>query len=130
MTTDTAWRLQTGATLLPDGVRFTVWAPDAGRVEVQLEGPDGPSFHPLDRGAEGYHEGFVPDLGPGTRYRYRLDGGDAYPDPCSRFQPEGPHGPSEVIDPAAFRWTDGAWPGLTADGMVVYELHVGTMTPE
>ena len=52
------------------------------------------------------------------------------PDPASRFQPEGPHGPSEVVDPAAFRWTDGDWAGVPARGQVIYELHVGTFTPE
>jgi maltooligosyltrehalose trehalohydrolase len=71
----------------------------------------------------------VPGIGAGVRYRYRLDGGHAFPDPSSRFQPEGVHGPSEVVDPAAFSWTDQEWPGLTMDGLVIYELHVGTYTP-
>ena len=74
--------------------------------------------------------GFVPGLGAGTRYRFRLDGKESYPDPRSDYQPEGPHGPSEVVDRAAFEWTDGGWSGLSADGLVVYELHVGTYTPE
>jgi maltooligosyltrehalose trehalohydrolase len=63
------------------------------------------------------------------RYRYKL--GDAlYPDPASRFQPEGPHGPSQVVDPSAFAWTDGAWKGPAAEGRVIYEMHIGTFTPE
>jgi maltooligosyltrehalose trehalohydrolase len=77
----------------------------------------------------GYFSGFAEGAGAGTRYRFRLDGGDAYPDPASRFQPEGPHGPSEVIDPA-FAWTDGEWRGLAPEGQVFYELHVGTFTRE
>ena len=61
---------------------------------------------------------------------YRLDRGPSYPDPASRFQPEGVHGPSEVIDPLAFRWSDETWPGLTIDDLIVYELHVGAYTAE
>jgi maltooligosyltrehalose trehalohydrolase len=75
------------------------------------------------------HEGVVAGIGPGARYRLRLDDGPALPDPCSRFQPKGVHGPSEVVDPA-FAWTDEGWPGLSADGLAIYELHVGTYTPE
>src|SRR5205823_3386241 len=67
----------------------------------------------------------------GTRYRFRLDGEQAlYPDPASRFQPDGVHGPSQVIDPGAFRWTDGAWRGAGLHGQVLYEMHVGTFTHE
>ena len=73
----------------------------------------------LEREADGYFAGLVANAGPGTRYRFRLDGdADLYPDPASRFQPEGPHGPSEVVDPAAFRWTDADWPGVTLAGQV------------
>jgi maltooligosyltrehalose trehalohydrolase len=79
---------------------------------------------------DGYFSVLAPQAAPGTRYRFRLDGGDALPDPASRWQPEGPHGPSEVVDPSAFQWTDGNWPGLTARGQVLYELHIGTFTPE
>jgi maltooligosyltrehalose trehalohydrolase len=68
--------------------------------------------------------------GAGTRYRYRLDGERAWPDPCSRAQPEGVRGPSEAVDPAAFAWTDGGWSGVALGDLVLYELHVGTFTPE
>lgn len=117
-----------GANLQPDGsTRFRVWAPDRQRVEVALETPDGEERHLLERDALGYHAGSC--RGPaGTRYRYRLDGGDAFPDPCSRFQPEGPHGPSEVVDPGAFAWSDAGFPGLSLEGQVLYELHVGAFT--
>lgn len=118
-----------GATLVPEGVRFRVWAPNAERIEVVLEGSGESGHRPLARGADGMHGGIVPGIGAGARYRYRLDGGDAFPDPAARFQPAGVHGPSEVIDPA-FPWSDDGWPGLAADGLVVYELHVGTYTPE
>jgi maltooligosyltrehalose trehalohydrolase len=67
---------------------------------------------------------------PGARYKYRLDGGDSFPDPASRYQPDGVHGPSQVVDPAAFTWTDSDWQGIPLDDLVIYELHVGTATPE
>ena len=66
----------------------------------------------------------------GTLYRYRVNEEWGYPDPCSRSQPEGVHGPSQVVDPAVFRWTDGGWRGPDAESLVIYELHVGTYTPE
>jgi maltooligosyltrehalose trehalohydrolase len=83
---------------------------------------------PLTPEAEGYFAGHVASASAGTRYRYRLDDGEDCPDPASRFQPEGPHGPSEVIDADAFAWTDDGWPGVTREGQVIYELHVGTFT--
>jgi maltooligosyltrehalose trehalohydrolase len=89
---------------------------------------DGSTPYPLVREGDGTFTGIVAGAGPGTRYRYRLDGGDAFPDPASRFQPDGVHGPSEVVDPSAFAWSDGAWPGPSLAGLVVYELHVGTFT--
>jgi maltooligosyltrehalose trehalohydrolase len=79
---------------------------------------------------EGYFSGTVPDARAGTLYRYRLDGGDRYPDPVSRFQPEGPHGPSQVVDPAGYPWRDRDWKGARLPGQVLYELHVGTFTRE
>ena len=83
---------------------------------------------PLQAEAGGYFSGVVEAM-PGTRYHLRLDTTDRLlPDPASRFQPEGPHGPSEVVDPLAFRWTDDGWHGATLAGQVVYELHVGTFT--
>ena len=78
---------------------------------------------------EGVFEGRA-DAGPGDDYRYRLDGGDPLPDPCSRAQPEGVGGPSRVVDPAAVAWDEGGWAGLDRRGLVLYELHVGTFTPE
>src|SRR5439155_16852125 len=67
----------------------------------------------------------------GTRYRYRLGDDDrGYPDPASRFQPEGPHGPSEIVDPRAFEWSDDSWRGVSIEGKVLYEMHVCTFTRE
>src|SRR5205823_1026225 len=81
--------------------------------------------------ADGYHAGRVADIGAGTSYRFRLDGGALLvPDPASRFQPQGPHGDSEVIDPSAFEWTDAEWTGVAPEGQVIYEMHIGTFTQE
>jgi maltooligosyltrehalose trehalohydrolase len=114
---------------------FRVWAPRRRAVEVVVAGLG--SFpltaeEPAPGGAAGYFSGAVAGAGDGARYQFRLDG-DAhlYPDPASRFQPEGPHGPSQIVDPSRFAWTDGAWRGIAgAAGQVIYELHVGTFTPE
>jgi maltooligosyltrehalose trehalohydrolase len=121
-------RLPIGAEPSPDGSHFRVWAPSASRVEVVVEG-DGASVA-LSPEPDGYHAGLVPGVCAGARYRYRLDGGDALPDPASRYQPDGPHGPSVVVDPGTFAWNDEAWRGVSARGLVVYEMHVGTFTLE
>ena len=122
------WRPSIGAWPERDGVRFRVWAPKEPGVSVVIEG-DPPRVEPLERYADGTFGALVDGLGPGARYRYRISSGE-FPDPASRFQPEGVHGPSEVIDPAQFRWLDRGWSGLTLDELVVYELHVGTFSPE
>jgi maltooligosyltrehalose trehalohydrolase len=101
-----------------------VWAPRAETLEVVLD-PGGGT--PLVREADGYFSGRL-TARVGARYRYRLDGRVAYPDPASRRQPEGVHGPSEIVDPAAFTWSDAGWPGVGPAGQVIYELHVGTFT--
>ena len=84
----------------------------------------------MQRLAGGYHAVLVPEVVAGNRYRYRLSGQDAFPDPASRFQPDGPHGPSQVVDPTAFPWHDGQWPGVGIQGQVIYEMHIGTFTRE
>ncbi len=110
-----------------EGVHFRVWAPLRTGVEVVI-GPQ--SSTALQGEGGGYFSGFVSGAGPGTRYRFRLDGGESFPDPVSRFQPEGPHGPSEVVDPSSFPWSDKDWPGLELEGQVISEIHIGTFTPE
>lgn len=111
------------------GTHFRVWAPAARSVDVVLEGSTGHAT-PLQDEGKGYFSGLLPQAQPGTRYRFRLDRKEAFADPASRWQPEGPHGPSEVVDPQAFAWTDAGWPGVTPRGQVLYEMHIGTFTPE
>ena len=118
-------RLPVGAEVIGDGVEFRVWAPERTRVEVVIENGRTQSLTPRDKG---YFVGTVPGVGDGARYRYRIDGADLYPDPATRFQPEGPHGPSQVVDPDRFSWTDAAWKGCKLEGQVIYELHIGTFT--
>ena len=122
-------RLPVGAEPQPDGgVHFRVWAPrcrrDRGRDRRSRTG---------STGARGRRVLLLwsPTARAGMRYRFRLDRGEtALPDPASRFQPEGPHGPSEIVDPATFAWTDGAWRGIAREQLVIYEMHVGTFTQE
>ena len=131
-----ARRLPIGAEVLPEGgLHFRVWAPRRRRVEVVLEqsapGRSGALIAELEPEGDGYFSGRMAAAATGMRYRFRLDGERAlYPDPASRFQPEGPHGPSQVIDPARFRWTDADWRGADLHGQVIYEMHIGTFTRE
>jgi maltooligosyltrehalose trehalohydrolase len=120
-------RYAIGAEVHPGAVHFRVWAPRRRSVDVVFE--DGRRPTPLIPEPGGYFVDLVEGVEPGTLYRFRLDGGDAFPDPASRFQPEGPHGPSQVVDPT-FAWTDAAWAGVSREGQVVYEMHVGTFTRE
>ncbi|MEW6324253.1 MAG: malto-oligosyltrehalose trehalohydrolase [Nitrospirota bacterium] len=122
------WKLGLGAEVLEGATRFRVWAPKRQRVEVVLDG-DARTV-PLSPEENGYFSATAPGVGAGVLYRYRLDGGGSFPDPCSRFQPQGPHGPSLVVDPAAYRWRDEDWRGVTLPGQVLYELHVGAFTRE
>ncbi|MGE3706148.1 MAG: malto-oligosyltrehalose trehalohydrolase [Vicinamibacterales bacterium] len=110
---------------------FRVWAPAHHRVRVVFERGDGAMerAEALVRDPDGHFRGTVADTAPGLRYRYELDDGSRLPDPASRYQPEGPHGPSEIVDPSAFAWTDASWAGVRLPGQVLYELHVGTFTP-
>jgi maltooligosyltrehalose trehalohydrolase len=107
--------------------RFGVWAPRARRVEVRL-------LSPQERAADleekdGYHQATLEGVEPGSLYLYRLDGRIERPDPTSRFQPKGVHGPSQVVDPD-FPWEDRCWCGLPLKNYVIYELHVGTFTAQ
>jgi maltooligosyltrehalose trehalohydrolase len=111
------------------GAHVRVWAPACRQLEV-VDATNESSRWKLDRDSEGYHAGFIKSLSVGARYWLVLDGDKRRPDPCSRFQPEGPHGPSQIVDPDAFAWTDARWTGLMPDGQVLYEMHVGTFTPE
>ncbi len=121
-------RFPVGAECVEAGcASFRVWAPRSRRVRVVFDdGRDGI----LTAEPDGHFAGVLEAVA-GSRYRFQLDEGERrYPDPASRFQPEGPHGWSEVVDARAFRWNDGAWRGVSMPGQVLYELHVGTFTPE
>ena len=124
----TGWRPALGAWRDGTGTRFRVWAPERNEVDLVLEGPAA-RVVPLEKFPDGTFGALVPGLEAGARYRYRLDGQGPFPDPASRFQPEGVHGPSEVVDPSAFEWTDADWPGVAHEALVLYELHVGTFSP-
>jgi maltooligosyltrehalose trehalohydrolase len=118
-----------GAQLLEGGrCAFRVWAPLAERVDLVLvDGDDEPV--PLQRDERGYHQTIVEGITEGTRYRYRLDGDSQFPDPASRLQPEGVHGPSAVVG-TEFDWRVDRWTAPRLDEYVIYELHVGTFTDE
>lgn len=119
-----------GATYLGENrCTFLVWAPFAERVELHLLAPT-ERLVPLQRDDTGYHAALVEGVAPGARYLYRLDGAKERPDPASRLQPDGVHGPSQVVDPRAYTWQHPAWHGLPLRSLVIYELHVGTFTPE
>jgi len=110
------------------GVHFRLWAPRCREVVVEIEGLE-PAM--LQSEPDGYFSAWSQLARAGMRYLFRLDQGEtALPDPASRFQPEGPHGPSEIIDPEDFAWTDGAWRGVPRERLVIYEMHIGTFTPE
>ena len=117
-----------GAWIEEGGARFRVWAPDRTRVELILEDRAG-EVRALDGAEDGTFSGFVPGARAGERYRYRLDGEGPFPDPASRFQPDGVHGPSEIVDPRRFLWSDEGWRGVAMEELILYELHVGTFSP-
>ena len=130
-----AWSLERGARVLEHGVRFGVWAPNAERVLVKIFEPrrDGVRTreHALHSAGKGVFEGTIDGIGAGADYKYVLigtNGRQEVPDPVSRWQPQGVHGPSRVVDPAAFHWTDSSWRGLTMADYAIYELHVGTFS--
>jgi maltooligosyltrehalose trehalohydrolase len=116
---------QLGARYKDGACHFLVWAPYAHNVELHITSPQ-EQFIPMNRKPHGYYRAVIKGLQPGSRYYYRLDGRD-YPDPASRFQPEGVHGPSQVVDPT-FTWNDTHWAGLPLQHYVIYELHIGTFT--
>jgi maltooligosyltrehalose trehalohydrolase len=123
-------RLSAGVELLGhEGGHARVWAPGRQSVEVVADGKRSQSWS-LARESDGFFSGLLPGAAAGDRYWYRLDGELLRPDPASRFQPDGPHGPSMIVDPSAFGWTDRGWRGIEADAHAVYEMHIGTFTPE
>jgi malto-oligosyltrehalose trehalohydrolase len=122
-------RMPFGAELLLDGsVRFRVWAPEAAFLHLALEGSA--ERMPMARVDGGWHELVTAAATAGSLYRFVLPNGMQVPDPASRFQPRDVNGPSEVIDPAAYRWRSVAWKGCPWEEVVLYEMHMGTFTPE
>jgi maltooligosyltrehalose trehalohydrolase len=121
--------VKTGAHYLGNGeCEFIVWSPTLNSVAVEILTPQ-QQVIPLKPQGEEYWQTKVNDVYPGTLYRYVLDGENAFADPASQYQPEGVHGPSQVID-HQFEWTDNGWNGIPLESMIFYELHVGTFTPE
>ena len=120
---------QRGAVSLGDGaVRFSVWAPKPRTIELRLRRGKGTDTIPLRARGEGAYEVTVEDVPEGATYLYRLDAERDRPDPVSRWRPEGVHGPSAIVDPSRFRWTDSDWRGVAMADLVIYELHVGTFS--
>jgi maltooligosyltrehalose trehalohydrolase len=128
-------RYPIGAELIgANETHFRVWAPKAQRVDLVLEESAeknaNRTIQPLEREDGGYFSG-VAHAAAGSLYRFRLNNAvHFHPDPASRFQPHGPHGPSQVVDPTRFQWTDSEWPGVKMKGQIIYEMHIGTFTPE
>lgn len=120
------------------GVHFRVWAPRRRKADLVITGGPGSNpagsparIVPMQSEGDGCFFVFASEAAHGTRYRYRLDDSVmSYPDPVSRFQPEGPHESSQVIDPGLFQWSDHDWRGVPLKGQVFYEMHIGTFTPE
>ncbi len=120
-------RMPFGAELRDDGVAFRLWAPSRPSASVVIDGVE----HALEPRTGGWFERELRDARAGTRYAFAFPGADVrVPDPASRFQPEGVHGPSEVVDPRAYTWRESGWRGRPWHETVLYELHVGTFTPE
>ena len=127
-----ASRAERGVVLEEAGATFTVWAPSATSVTLHVATGAARGEHVMSPVADepGVVAAFVDGVRAGDRYGYRLDGSDPLPDPASRAQPDGVHGLSQVVDPRAFAWDDAHWPGLALADFLIYEMHVGTFTPE
>jgi maltooligosyltrehalose trehalohydrolase len=119
-----------GAVPVRGGVRFRIWAPAARQLTLVLHDGAAAGERAVPRDEEGVFDLIVDGAAAGNRYSYRIDSGDCRPDPASRFQPDGVHGPSEVIDPSTFRWSDARWSGRPPADRILYELHIGTFSPE
>ncbi len=115
-----------GAEISDEGVRFALWAPTAREVKLVLDGAE----DPLDRQDDGWYRTVSARAGAGSRYGYKIDGNLVVPDPASRHQPDDVHGLSRVVDPNIYEWSDAAWTGRPWEETVLYEAHVGTVTPE
>lgn len=123
-------RMRFGAEIDDGGTaHFRLWAPAAEHVDLVLEAGDGSRVLPMESTGEGWYETATPEAEAGARYRYRINGDLLVPDPASRFQPQDVHGPSELIEPRGYDWSDFEWRGRPWQDVVLYELHVGAFTP-
>lgn len=122
------WEMTLGANSKKDKVTFKVWAPQCSTIEVVIEPSN--DLIPLERKEGGYFIGEASHLKPETLYWYKIDGSHKFPDPCSRFQPQGPHGPSMIVNPNQYQWHDQQWKGCELKGQIIYEMHIGAYTPE
>jgi malto-oligosyltrehalose trehalohydrolase len=117
-----------GASFGRGETRFRLWAPACERVRLELAGREPVPMAAIE---DGWHEAVVAGVMPGAEYEFCLPGRDEpVPDPASRANPADVHGPSVVVDPEAYEWRDDGWRGRPWNEAVVYELHVGTFTPE
>jgi len=123
------WRLQFGATVESSGVLFRLWAPYLRSVQVRLEG-DSERVIEMRPEGDGEFTAFAPGVRPNADYTFLVDGGRSHPDPVSRWQPHGVHGPSRVVEPEGFVWSDATWRGIPLEEYIIYELHTGTFTAE
>ena len=122
--------LHRGAAPLGDGaMRFSVWAPKPRTIELRLRRGNGVETIPLEPRGDGVYEVTLEGVPDDATYFYRLDGERERPDPVSRWRPEGVHGPTGIIDPSRFVWSDQSWRGIAMPDLVIYELHVGTFSP-
>ncbi len=126
-----AFRLELGARPADGrGVFFRVWAPGKKSVSVQIFSSSSQPVVRLTADESGYFTGFAEGAAAGDRYLYILDSDGSFPDPASRFQPEGVHRPSQIVDPHGFHWDDPDWKGISLPDSVIYEIHVGAFTEE
>lgn len=124
------WELEFGALPQADGsTKFRVWSPNAGSLSIKIFG-EGERIVSMERVEHEVFEAIVPDTGAGADYKYIIDDEKERPDAVSRWQPHGVHGPSRIVDANEFKWTDAAWKGIALKDLIIYELHIGTFTPE
>ncbi len=119
-----------GPLLDKDGCLFRLWAKPEAKVELVLEGHASPDVIPMEYQPNGMYQVHVQGVGPGACYWFKIDGAGPYPDPASRYQPLGVHGPSQVIGPSDFSWAGDDFKPPPLRNLVIYELHVGTFTPD
>jgi maltooligosyltrehalose trehalohydrolase len=122
------WTPTFGPAVQPDGCQFQLWARPGAKIELLIEGEPYRPAIAMTAGEDGIYRAYVNDVGPGTRYWFKIDGAGPFPDPASRFQPEGVHGPSQVVALDGFQWKANDFQAPPLRELVIYELHVGTFT--